>query len=290
MVMEPPDEEPGRNAPEHTAREIPLDGRRLVFIGGLHRSGTSLVHRCLSDHPDISGFSGAGVAEDEGQHLQSVYPRAIEHGGPGLFGFDPRAYLDETSALVSESSADRILQDWTKHWDTTRSVLVEKSPPNLIRTRFLQALFPGCRFIIVMRHPIAVGYATQKWTTWLPWLRPLGVPDRRLPHVWIHVLVRHWLTCHESFERDRAFLEKVHILRYEDFVERPQESLDEIHSFLGLEPAPIARQVRTGVNDRYWESWLSLKNRPTGRPYWTWVVRRFEDRVRRFGYSLSNRA
>ena len=35
-------------------------------------------------------------------------------------------------------------------------VLVEKSPPNLVRTRFLQALFPDARQIVVTRHPIAV--------------------------------------------------------------------------------------------------------------------------------------
>ena len=49
----------------------------LVFVGGLHRSGTSLVHRCLALHPAVSGFSGTGVPEDEGQHLQTVYPAGL---------------------------------------------------------------------------------------------------------------------------------------------------------------------------------------------------------------------
>ena len=52
----------------------------LVFVGGLHRSGTSLVHRCLASHPAVSGFSDTGVPEDEGQHLQTVYPPDFRHG------------------------------------------------------------------------------------------------------------------------------------------------------------------------------------------------------------------
>ena len=48
-------------------------GQQLVFVGGLHRSGTSLVHRCLAEHPSASGFRNTGVWEDEGQHLQTVY-------------------------------------------------------------------------------------------------------------------------------------------------------------------------------------------------------------------------
>src|SRR4051812_31203825 len=55
--------------------------QRLVFVGGLHRSGTSLVHRCLADHPRASGFRNTGVWEDEGQHLQTVYRPAGSHGG-----------------------------------------------------------------------------------------------------------------------------------------------------------------------------------------------------------------
>ena len=45
-----------------------------VFVGGLHRSGTSLLARSLEAHPSVSGFRDTGVPEDEGQHLQSVYP------------------------------------------------------------------------------------------------------------------------------------------------------------------------------------------------------------------------
>ena len=61
------------------------DGGRFVFVGGLHRSGTTPLARVLGAHPEISGLSGTGVSEDEGQHLQDVYPRIRAHGGMGRF-------------------------------------------------------------------------------------------------------------------------------------------------------------------------------------------------------------
>ena len=81
-----------------------------MFVGGLHRSGTTLLGRCMSEHPQVSGFSGTGATEDEGQHLQTVYRAANEHGGPGRFGFDPAAHLTEDSPLVSDESRRLLLE------------------------------------------------------------------------------------------------------------------------------------------------------------------------------------
>ena len=247
-----------------------LNGERLVFVGGLHRSGTSLVHRCLSDHSEVSGFRNTGVPEDEGQHLQWVYPPAAAHGGSGRFGFDSASFLDESSPLVSSVNTERLLRDWARHWDLAKGVLIEKSPPNLVRTRFLQALYPASSFVIVLRHPVVVGYATQKWT-----------PDLR-----IGTLIDHWLRCHERFVVDRPSLRKVHVLRYEDFVASPEEHLRSLQAFLGLRPEPLRREVRSDVNNRYWALWERRGRGLFTRRYVQNVIARFEDRVAALGYSL----
>lgn len=77
--------------------EIP--GDRLVFVGGLHRSGTTAVSRVPGACPEISGLTWTNVEEDEGQHLQSVYLAASRHGGPGHFGFRRSAHLTEADPI-----------------------------------------------------------------------------------------------------------------------------------------------------------------------------------------------
>jgi hypothetical protein len=187
---------------------------------------------------------------------------------------------------VTQANAERLLSSWVPYWDLDRKVLIEKTPQNLLQARFLQALYPGSRFLIVMRHPIAVGYATQKWTTRIPALRRLGLADRRMPKIWIHKLIEHWLVCHERFERDRPYLREVHVLHYEDFVARPTENLRALHTFLGLPPAPLEREVRADVNDAYLVRWLGRRRSPVTRLYANRTIRTLEERVRRFGYSL----
>lgn len=251
-----------------------MTDHRFAFVSGLHRSGTSLLFRSLRDCPRISGFRGTGAWQDEGQHLQTVYSAARAHGGPGQFGFDPSAHLTECSDLVSEVNRHRLFAEWSKHWDLSKPVLLEKSPPNLIRTRFLQALFPESHFIVILRHPIAVSYATQKFS--------------RTP---VASLIEHWLVCHERFEADRQYLRRVLIVRYEDLVAKPQDTLDAVYAFLGLESHPTRAKVRPNVNDMYFTRWHQSTDRfsSSGALNADAIRRQFGKRIARFGYELDRR-
>ena len=61
------------------------EDKTFISIAGLHRPGTFLLHKIISSHPEVSGFSLIGVPEDEGQHLQSVYKSAKTFGGAGTW-------------------------------------------------------------------------------------------------------------------------------------------------------------------------------------------------------------
>ena len=241
--------------------------RRFVFIGGLHRSGTSLLARLLRSHPEVSGFVGTGVWEDEGQHLQSLVPSARELGGPGRFGSREGARLDENSSLRSPSAREQLLSEWGRYWDLDRPVLLEKSPPNLLRFRFLQAVFPSAHCIAIVRHPLAVALSTQRMRRLY---RLRSVPS----------LVEHWALCHEQFEEDRGAVQRLHVVRYEDLIARPEAELASILDFLELSATPLAEPVRPDGNLRWEELWGSRGRLGRRR------LARLEERVERLGYSL----
>ena len=192
-----------------------IRSNKFLFIGGLHRSGTSILHRLLCEHPSTSGFFNTGVPEDEGQHLQSVFPPAKVFGGPGRFAFDRRSHLTEASQNTKLDDRNRLLREWGAYYDMKKPILLEKSPPNLIRSRFLQKLFPDAQFVFLVRHPIPVALSTGRNS--------------------IIELMVHWYVAHKIMLDDLVYLNKYLLMRYEDFVKSPKMHLDKIFDFVGIE-------------------------------------------------------
>jgi hypothetical protein len=242
---------------------------RLLFIGGLHRSGTTMLAGLLAEHPDVASLRGTGVPKNEGQFLQAVYPPGNASGGPGRFAFGGRAHLTEADVADPAAARERLLASWTPFWDTSRRLLVEKSPPNLVRFRYLQQIFPDAGFIAIVRHPVAVSYATQKWSK--------GSIGR---------LVAHWLEAHEQFEADRAHVNRLLFVRYEDLVRDVNGTIAKIDAQFGLTAHAPAGDVQTASNERYMQRWWTTKWVPA-RVRVELTAARFERRVAALGYGYS---
>jgi len=248
-------------------------GRRYVFICGLHRSGTSLLGRNIARMENCTGFKDTGVIEDEGQFLQDVYPTAMTYGGAGRFGFDSRAHLTETSVLFTPANAARLRESWHAYWDNSKTIFVEKTPGNLLKTRFLQAVFPDSYFIVIRRHPVAVSMANQRWKVSLA---PL------------HNLFDHWLHCHALFEEDKKYLKHVYELSYEDYVRDPDKYHEEIAAFIGTRvPANPMEQVTVAYNQKYLDRWSDLLNNSPVNSYYRFIAAKYEPNFRKYGYSLT---
>ena len=195
----------------------------MVFIAGLHRSGTTLIERSLVTYYDVACLR-ARVPESEGQHMQDVYAPALAMGGPGRFALSG-AIEAERARLTDHAALRRALTaDWSRFVTGNPAVLIEKSPPNLLRIGWLRAVFPGARFIIVARDPRAVAGATRKWS---------GTS--------LAQLMAHWDAAYGAAlgEVDADCL----TVRYEDFCENPEAELLRIAAFADLAPRKGAEAV-----------------------------------------------
>jgi hypothetical protein len=278
-------------AQEHDQTQL-----KYVFVCGLPRSGTSLLGRNIARMENCTGFKNTGVLEDEGRFLQDVYPTEGDCGGPGRFGFDPRAHLTEKSPLLTRENVAKLRASWHAHWDNSRGIFVEKTPANLLMTRFLQAAFANSYFVVIKRHPIPVGMAAQKWK--------VNVTS-------LYNMFEHWLHCHALFEQDKKYLNHIYELRYEDYVEYPAKYHEEIATFIGTRvPEPPkedrfrdvaqwrnpsgsrvperAMEEPTGAhNKKYFDRWCNLLTTSCFRHYYRHLVNKYESSFSTYGYSLT---
>jgi hypothetical protein len=238
------------------------------------------------------------VFEDEGELLQDVYPVASTYGGVGSFGFDPRAHRTETSNLLTAENVKRLRTSWHAHWDNTKAICVEKTPGNLIMTRFLQAAFPNSYFIAIKRHPVPMSIAGQKW---------------KVDMSSLHTTFEHWLHCHELFEKDKKYLKHVYELRYEDYVVDSAKYHQEIAAFIGTcvpdppkdddfryvtqwrnptglrVPEKAMEKVTAAHSEKYFERWCKLLRDSSFKSYYRYIAQQYEPRFAKFGYSLTDR-
>ena len=252
--------------------EIRVEPRnRFVFVCGLHRSGTSLIAKSLAQHPLASGFSGTGEIEDEGQFLQTVLPLEIEFGGVGRFGFDARAHMTEGSHINNPANASRLFEEWSRHWDISKPLLIEKTPSNLLRMRLLNRLLSPSFFIVVTRHPVAAALATMKWTEGN-----------------LFGLLYHWVHCYRIARADAAQLENVLWVSYESLVADPVKTLSRIARFLDLRASEGWPSSLENANRKYFTQWQTdyhgdwnrtIAQLPPEMP--RSIIRRVKDRITR---------
>lgn len=199
---------------------------QYVFIGGLHRSGTTLLADLVARHPCIASIRNAPVPEQEGVYLQGAIPHTAQHGIPGAFAEDPDQHLTEESPYNSLETKARLSADWQPWFDPARPWRLEKSPVNLLRGRLYQQLFPMAHHIFLVRHPLAVTRATAKWS------------ERGEM-----ALLDHWQRAHKLLADDLAYLHCALVLRYEDLCADPAGTLGKVAAFLGLSAAPLQQDL-----------------------------------------------
>ncbi len=207
---------------------------QVFFIVGVGRSGTSLLQSMISSHPDaimLNETKFYTVLRKHGQRFGDLR-------SPGAFEKAVDFTLTQwfIRALgMPEDQFRRMCDLGARSWDTIFMAILtlyaekhgaarvgEKSPGHLSRIDHLQQSFPKARFVHIVRDPRAVVLSNLK---------------ARLPTRYIGPTVRRWqgaVSIHRQWS-DRLGPMRYHLVRYEDLVSEPEQTLRAVSAFLGLE-------------------------------------------------------
>jgi len=200
-----------------TEERLAPDGAYWLFLLGLNNSGTSILRNLLASHPEVRSLP------TEGQLLTPALPLGPQHGVGR--NWTKRLDVFRLTEADDPEPARRARYDWAWLYEPGRGILLEKSPPNTIRSRWLQANFRPARFLAITRHPYAVCEGIRRRT---------GLP--------LEDGARHWTVGNELLLEDAGHLDECLMLTYEELTERTDDVLREAEGFLGLR-VPIDRAL-----------------------------------------------
>lgn len=203
--------------PIYDITERMISSKRYLFVSGATKSGTTLLASALGLSEKISFLTNIHGKQEEGQWVQDVYK-----WGNGNNGLREAYHMTEKHPLAYVDNRIRLFRLWSRFWDLSKPILAEKSPHNIIKTRFLQALFPDSKFLILVRNGIVqvTGEALQ---------------EKRSPLI----CCREWVRAYQMLIRDLPCLHEYHIVRYEDMTNDIEATFDRICRFINIPTVKI---------------------------------------------------
>ncbi|HEX8918374.1 MAG TPA: sulfotransferase [Chloroflexota bacterium] len=191
------------------------DTRSPIFIGGHHRSGTTLMRVMLHRHPHIACGPESQLLDRTSflefhRYLEETWVPQFEQYG---FGADE---MDRAVAAFVDNVFTRYqLQRGKRRW-------AEKTPKNILRIDYLFRLFPQAQFIHMVRDPRDVHCSVRrKASTETPrWSKFTADETARS---WVK-RIRRGL----AWRDDPRYLE----VRYEDLVYDPEATMRTVLMFL----------------------------------------------------------
>jgi hypothetical protein len=205
-----------------------------IFVLGLNQSGANLLCRLLSRHPELSTTRhalGAGrsprawVPDDleiDFSFRLSGLPEKIR---PSIYFdcFSHPAYLARyrlTERDLAAEDHERMVAAFRSVMGDSSRRLLQATSLGVIRSRYLQAVLPDATFVGVVRDPYAqVAANARRSNKW-------GAIEEQ---------AFHWSEGYQQLLADRAALKRFMLVRYEDLVADPLETVEKVCGHCALE-------------------------------------------------------
>lgn len=213
----------------------------FIFIVGCPRSGTTLLQRMMDNHPQltiandthfITRAAKRVLRKDPQPLLTPVLVEAVQ-SYRRFYRMGLEASDVEKAAENCTTYAEFVGRLYTMRAQKHQKQLSgEKTPDNCRKMPLLHSLFPGARFVHIIRDGRDTALSTLSWAS-----------ESKGPGKWAYWKVDPLATCAlwwrwqaGSGERDGQRLGKefYHRVRYEELVVEPQKELKAISTFLDI--------------------------------------------------------
>lgn len=275
-----------------------------IFIIGCNRSGTTLLFRNLSEHPDlwslyveaqdvfhsrfpVDAVEGERVSEPAESHIESAIREGLFQQAHNKEAFQDRPIIGRVPPKFIQRPLNRLYKPPVIR-------LVEKTPANSLRIPFLAAAFPDAQFIhVVRRGEPVVSSLMEGWKLWNN--APPGEPfsfkkwHYLTPPGWQEytdeplesICAFQWIESNRFAHSDLQQLEggRSLLVKHEDLVGDPASEYSRILDFCGLRESGFFDSVISRANSRAYTTGGSAPSKEKWRKLHEVEIERIRDRL-----------
>ncbi len=196
-------------------------GWRPLFVTGMPRSGTTLVEQMLAAHPavdtlgELQDFPLAIKTASGDRSAQMLNAEVIR----GALGAEPAAIATQYRESLEAHAGS--IANGTRY-------LIDKMPLNFLYIGFILRALPEARVVIVRRHPLDTclsNYRQLFAVEFSYYNYAYRLEDIAAYYVLFDRICRHWR---------ELYADRVHVLNYEELVERPRQVIEAALGYLEL--------------------------------------------------------
>ena len=238
---------------DRTAASISVDHRRMIFVTGLPRSGTTLVEQIFASNDAVCDGAELGlfrlIEQDIGGSDAASFQRWLDRGG------NPNALVQTYLHLVEERFG-------------STGLIVDKSLEASHYMGLLLALFPRAPIVWMRRDPVDCGWSVFRafFARGVDWAWDLQSIGRQLALE--DQLFESWT---------RRYPDRFTIMQYEELVTDPERQIERLAEAAGLErsqamlsPHLAKRAVLTASVSQVREQ-INRKGIGAAEPYRQWL-------------------
>lgn len=217
---------------------------KWVFIIGCYNSGTTLLQKLISQHPDVSSI-------EEGAFLTDQLITPEELGWPRMW----HKVMEDIRIDLENNNIDieKIKKDWSIFLNKNKNVFLEKSIVNSSNMKWFQSNFNNPHFIFIVRNGYAVAEGIK---------RKSAFSRRSLPKKYgnkypIDICINQWIINNQIIENDSNEINKIKRIFYEDLCKNPDKVINDLYEYIGL------KQTKKEISDKKWkiqEKYSRIKN------------------------------
>lgn len=196
---------------------------KVIFIVGMHRSGTSVLERVLGGHNEVADGGESYV-------FPAAMREATDHHCKGIVD----EVLIERAAGADLALAGQRFREYARWRAGGRSCFTEKLPSNFLNLGFILRAMPDARVLHMRRDPIDTCFSNLR--TFFSLAAPYSYNQHDLADYFrmYQGLMQHW---------HRHFPGRILDVEYQAFVDDPETQAARVMAFCGLDFQPEALDV-----------------------------------------------